>query len=143
MATEIRSCLLMLALAVLGAGCGGAIVRPPASFSGVVKLDDQPLKSGSIQFTSLRSGETAFANLDSAGRFRVEFPEADLGTDYQVTVGQPIPAEEVDAIDALTAPPPQIKNNVPAKYANRSTSRLSARLETQGENLVDFDLKTN
>lgn len=128
----------MALLALAGGGCGGISQRPPAFFSGTVTLDGQPLQAGSIQFTSLLSGESAYANLDSSGHFQVEFPEADVGTDYDVTIGQPI--QEVDAIDAMTATNPQAVNKVPARYANRGTSKLTAKLDQKGKNIVNFDL---
>jgi len=120
--------------------CSRTPIRPPASFSGTVTLDGQPLESGSIQFTSLFSGEAAYVNLDSSGHFNVEFPEADVGTSYDVTVGPPI--QEIDAIDAMSAPKSKSASKVPVRYANRGTSKLSAQLHQAGENAVNFDLTT-
>jgi len=139
MQSRIVKTLLPLAI-IIGTtlGCGKTSSRPSASFSGTVTLDGKPLQAGSIQFTSLESGESAYVNLDSSGHFKVEFPEADVGARYDVTVGQPI--QEVDAIDAMTAPAAKAVSKVPERYASRGTSKLSAKLDQMGENIVDFDL---
>ena len=138
----VRGAGLVGIVLVLLSGCGRTEIRPPGSFSGVVTLDEKPLESGSIQFTSLRSGEAAYCNLDTVGRYSVKFPEADLGTEYQVTVGQPI-EEEVDAIDSLSKPVSKAKNSVPVRYGNRGTSGLSATLKLSGDNQNDFHLQSS
>ncbi len=129
---------VLLLIPCLTAGCGRSADRPPATISGIVSLDGEPLKSGSIQLTSMKTGEAAYTNLDEAGKYRLEFPEADVGAEYQVTIGQPV----TDSPDALAAPVSTAKNNVPAKFANRATSGLTAQLQA-GENTQNFDLKSN
>lgn len=131
-----------LAACLVGlAGCGRAERRPPVTITGQVSLDGAPLSSGSIQFTSGKTGEAAYANLSSDGRYTVTFPAADVGAEYDVTVGPPI-EENVDAT-AIAEKPQQAKPKlIPRKYSDRTSSGLKAKIDKAGDNQFDFQLKT-
>ena len=131
---------LLAACLTLAAGCSDEAVRPPAAIAGIVTLGDEPLKSGSIQFTSPDTGESAYSNLDENGRYRVEFPAADVGALYEVTVG-PAVEEDVDATAVAENPQPRTESQVPQKYRQRTTSGLSFRLASEGENTYDVALE--
>ena len=62
-------CCLLVAV-LLAQGCSGdPNVRPSVEISGTVTLDGAPLQQASIQFTSSKSGESAYANLDENGNY--------------------------------------------------------------------------
>lgn len=132
----------LLACWVLLAGCGGDDDdRPTATIIGQVTLDGAPLSSGSIQFTSPKTGESAYANLDSEGRYRVTFPKADVGSDYDVTVGRAVDENQDPTALAEDMPKPG-PNPVPRKYSDRTTSGLKATIANPGENQFDVHLKS-
>ena len=87
-------CCLLVAV-LLAQGCSGdPNVRPSVEISGTVTLDGAPLQQASIQFTSSKSGESAYANLDENGNYSVSFPQADVGSAYEVTISPPVVEEE-------------------------------------------------
>ncbi len=121
------------------AGCKNANQRPAASISGRVTLDGAPLSAASIQFTSPKTGESAYANLDADGRYKVTFPQADLGADYEVSFGPPVD-EDVDATALAENPQPRATSPIPKKYTERTTSGLKANVATAGDNTFDVQL---
>jgi len=124
-----------------GCGAGSDDHRPTATLSGVVTLDGNPLPAGSIQFTSTRTGETAYANLSSDGRYLIEMPAVDVGTEYDVTIGPPI-EEDLDATALEENPPEKIRQLIPRKYSARTTSGLKVTIANAGANEFDFDLQS-
>ena len=123
----------------LSLGCAGGESRPSVELEGVVTLDGEPLPAGSIQFTSTKTGEAAYTNLDAGGHYQIEFPQADIGSEYEVTVGPPQDAD-LDATAIVENPPEQVADLVPMKYRDRTTSGLSVVIETEGKNTFDFAL---
>ncbi len=136
--TVHRYCGLAAWLIAL-AGCGDADVRPSASISGQILLDGVPLRDGSVQFTSPKTGETAYANLDGDGRYQVTFPRADVGAEYEVTVGVTV-EEDLDPVAITRNRSKGPLTLVPRKYSDRTTSGLTATITTAGENQFDFEL---
>jgi len=130
-----------LACVVTLAGCGGSDTRPEATITGQVLLDGSPLTAGSIRFTSTKTGESAYANLDGSGRYEVTFPEADVGSEYDVTVGAAI-EEELDATAIAENPPEKVRSRIPRKYSDRTTSGLKTTIATEGENQFDVELRS-
>lgn len=134
---------LLTGALLFAAGCASENeVRPPAVIAGAVTLDGEPLSSGSVQFTSPRTGESAFANLDGNGQYRVEFPAADVGATYDVTVGPEVNDNE-DATAMLENNQAPAESPVPAKYRDRATSGLTFTLTADGENTFDIPLSSN
>ncbi|QDS86469.1 hypothetical protein EC9_06310 [Rosistilla ulvae] len=131
--------LRLLASLVLLVGCGDSDPRQPATISGQVLLDGTPLSSGNIQLTSPKTGESAAVNLDNDGRYSVTFPKADIGADYEVTIGPP-QEEELDATALVENPPEKVVNLIPKKYSARTTSGLKTTLATAGENEFNVEL---
>jgi len=136
---EYGSSALLVAWFVLLAGCGGS--GSSATISGVVTLDGKPLPAGSVQFASTKSGQAAFANLEGDGRYSVVFPEADLGAEYEVTVGEPVD-DDVDATAIAENPPEKTKRRIPQKYSDRTTSGLKVTIANPGETEFNIDLQS-
>ncbi|WP_146594569.1 carboxypeptidase-like regulatory domain-containing protein [Novipirellula galeiformis] len=133
-------CLGWVASLALLVGCGGdGDARQAATISGQVLLDGAPLSVGSIQLTSPKTGESASANLDSDGRYSVTFPKADVGADYEVTLGPPV-EDDLDATALMENPPEKVRSLIPKKYTDRTTSGLKTTLEAAGENQFNVEL---
>lgn len=118
-------------------GCQGRSSRPPADIHGVVRLDGKPLEQASVHFTSPRTGESAYANVEPGGIYRIPFPEVDIGELYEIAVRKPIVEVEY-ATDAPTSQPKTTK--IPDKYANRRSSGLTFKIESGGPQTFDIDL---
>jgi len=135
---RIHAGLLLVIFGLLVTGCQGRGSRPPADIQGVVLLDGKPLEQASVHFTSPRTGESAYANVESGGKYRVPFPEVDIGEVYEVAVRKPIMDVEY-ATDAPMSQPKTVK--IPEKYANRRTSGLTFKIESGGPQTFDIELE--
>jgi len=123
-------------------GCGqSADDRPPVEITGTVTLDGKPLMTGVIQFTSSQTGESAYSPLDAAGNYWLEFPNADVGAEYAVTISPPID-ESGDALAAAENPAARQSSPIPRKYRDRTTSGLSVTIQQPGLNTFDFQLSS-
>ncbi|WP_417392225.1 carboxypeptidase-like regulatory domain-containing protein [Gimesia sp.] len=123
-------------------GCGGETdARPAVEIKGTVTLDGAPLQEASIQFTSPKTGESAYANLDASGQYSITFPKADIGSVYEITVTPPV-VDEQNAMALAEQPKEKTASSIPAKYASRTTSGLTTRIEQAGTHEANFDLKS-
>lgn len=135
------SLVLFISVSFL-AGCGGDTdSRPAVEIKGTVTLDGAPLQEASIQFTSPKTGESAYANLDQNGQYAITFPKADIGTDYEITITPPV-VEEENAMALAEQANKKPETKIPAKYSNRTTSGLTAKVEEAGTNEANFDLQS-
>lgn len=126
----------------LTVGCSSDTdARPPVEINGTITLDGTPLQEASIQFTSPKTGESAYANLDAGGQYTVTFPKADIGTEYEIAISAPVVNEE-NAMSLAEKPKEKTAAKIPAKYSNRTTSGLKAKIEQTGKNEFNFDLKS-
>jgi len=132
--------IILLSLVAAGTcltGCSGRRERPAASFHGIVTLDGKPLEEGSIHFTSPRTGEVAYVNLEKSGTYEVSFPEVDLGEEYEVAVAPTVITFESKAHTGFAR---SMNVKLPKKYMDRRTSGLRAKIEQPGKNQFDFVL---
>jgi hypothetical protein len=136
---------LLLVAIVSSSGCGpdeGRVRVYPVS--GTVLVNDQPAEGARVVFystTPADSGQklpTPSGMTDSSGEFRLDSYEVEDGApagDYQVTVVWPEP------------PPPNAtgiydqKDRLRGRYADRKTSKITARVESGGGEIPPFDLK--
>jgi len=120
-------------------GCKGkSDGRPSAQISGRVTLDGKPLSEGSIQFTSSKTGESAYSNLSDEGSYSIFFPSVDIGAEYAVTLGPPV--NDLEEQEAQAIKP--LRLMFPRKYTRRTSSGLTAKIEKLGDNEFSFDLKS-
>lgn len=132
----------LLFMTVLLVGCSGdSDARPAVEIKGTVTLDGSPLQQASIQFTSPKTGESAYANLNENGQYSIAFPKADIGSAYEVTISAPV-VEEENAMALAEQPQKKTTTKIPAQYSKRTTSDLSVRVEQAGTNEANFDLKS-
>lgn len=133
---------LLLVCSLWGQGCSGdPNARPAVEISGNVTLDGAPLQEASIQFTSSKTGESAYTNLDENGHYSVTFSEADVGSAYEVTISPPVVDEE-NAMALAEQPQAKATTKIPAKYSKRTTSGLIAQITEAGANQANFELKS-
>ena len=121
--------IVVLALAVTG--CRKEAADPNRTeVTGVVKFAGQPLPTGTIKFYAAElGGDTAM--IKGQGRYSLRLRPGS----YRVGV---VAQDGVDTMDAQNRPVPA-KNLVPAKYAEVTTSGLTATVE-RGKREVNFDL---
>ncbi|WP_339734343.1 carboxypeptidase-like regulatory domain-containing protein [uncultured Gimesia sp.] len=134
------ACLLFMTALLVGCS-GEADSRPAVEIKGTITLDGAPLQQASIQFTSPKTGESAYANLDADGNYSISFPKADIGAEYEISVTPPV-VEEENAMALAEIPKEKTATKIPAKYSNRSTSGLKTIIKQAGSNEADFELKS-
>ncbi|QDU73093.1 hypothetical protein Pan97_00600 [Bremerella volcania] len=137
LARHVRAGWIIAIFGLALVGCQGRSARPSADIQGVVRLDGKPLEQASVHFTSPRTGESAYANVEPGGTYRIPFPEVDIGELYEVAVRKPVVEVEY-ATDAPTSQPKTTK--IPDRYANRRTSGLTFKIESGGSQTFDIDL---
>jgi hypothetical protein len=125
---------VMLSLFVL-VGCGGK----PASVSGVVTLDGNPLERGMVGFAPTGGGMRAAGFIQSDGSYTLRTNrESGLNTgEYLVTVVSREPGEE----NPQGGPPMPGPYITPKHYAISSTSGLQFNVE-KGRNTIDIELSS-
>ena len=138
----IVTMLSLILITTSFSGCNGSTdSRPAVEINGTVTLDGDPLQEGSIQFSSPKTGESAYANLDANGHYSISFPQADIGTEYEIIVNPPV-VEEENAMALAEKPKAKSTMKIPAKYSNRTTSGLKAKIQQAGSNEANFELKS-
>ncbi|MEO1495751.1 MAG: hypothetical protein AAFV43_01245 [Planctomycetota bacterium] len=128
----------VVGLAMIG-GCGGPF---DAKLSGTVTLDGAALPSGKMMFTPMDAeGTTAYAGIDSSGRYRVQTGSA-FGIkpgEYSVTV---VARSKPDASKVVEGGPPQLGELLtPRWYGRPATSGITVNVEP-GSNSRDLELTT-
>ena len=131
-----RKLLGLTLLLFLFCGCGGGM---PATVSGKVTLDGQPLPTGNVAFHPVAGGPIAVGSIQSSGVYQVNTgTSAGLAPgEYQVTVlaTKDLPAE----IPGQAPLPPE--PITPAKYHNKETSGFQFTIKPGG-NMIDLPLKS-
>jgi len=140
--TFLGATLLLAALVVLVAGCGG---KGPRLYpgKGAVRINGEPAKDVNVLFTPVASPEAGATPLSPAavtgedGSFQLmSFKPSDGAPagDYQVTVIYPMNRfnKHLSGIDRLRG-----------KFANPQTSGLTAKVEPRSNDLPPFDLKAD
>lgn len=136
--------LLALVLLVVG-GCSRDRRPPlPKTFpvTGIVSFDGKPLSGATVMFNpTAGDGHGSIALTDATGRYKLTtFKPGDgvVPGDYKVAITK----IELGGSrsDSPTAVAPDPKNVLPAKYADDSTSGITAIVEAKPDNVFDFAL---
>jgi hypothetical protein len=135
--------ITILTLLVL-VGCGDGKLAT-VKVTGKVTLDGEPLAGASITFTPKTTGvgHPGYATTDASGIYKLQTSQgaADAGTtpgDYLVAIRK----VEVDP----DAPPPEpgyspkTRSVIPTRYAQPTTSELTATVENKRSNEFNFEL---
>ncbi len=129
-----RSLTLLVSLLCLGlAGCSSG-KGPVGYVAGNVTLQEKPLGSGYIAFSSSTKGLAAGANLNPAGEFKLTDPLPP--GDYIVTVTPPAAPPPL----SVPAGTPLPKSDIPEKYRSEKKTDLKFTIKA-GANKATFDLK--
>lgn len=135
-----RHIALSLAVALMLSvqpGCRDASQRETAAVHGTVTFRGQPLAGANIFFVTDK-GPRASADTDSQGRYRLMTYRTGDGAvpgDFNVGISKYV-ADPATAKD----PVPGMKNEIPEKYGNPTTSGLSAKVVAGKSNEFNFDL---
>jgi len=136
----VRHLTLSLVVAVVLSslpGCRDSNQRQTAAVHGKVTFRGQPLAGANIFFVA-EKGPRASADTDSQGEFRLMTYRAGDGAvpgDYKVGISKYV-ADPATAKD----PVPSMKNEIPEKYGNPTTSGLTAKVVAGKTNDFTFDL---
>ena len=144
-------CFVLVALLV---GCGetGDTNRPKTvPVTGSVTYNGQPVEGATVTFvTGGSGGRGALGTTDASGKFQLTTFEAGDGAipgSYKVTIakttGETAPMTQEDGVVVPpTGGPPttEVKDELPLKYKDASTSGLTADVKEGGDNQFTFDL---
>jgi len=123
-------------LPFLSVGCGGgADIGPTGEVEGTVTMAGEPLTAGSVAFYQPETGESGGAELDAAGKFKLETPIA-VGT-YQVSFQPPDAPQPDDEASGKMAT--ENAKMIPEGYQAGDTSDISATVK-EGPNTFTFEL---
>jgi hypothetical protein len=120
----------LLAPLTFAVGCGGG--PHTVSVSGRVAYRGEPVNSGAVTFFPA-TGRQVIAPI-SNGQYRTDLPPGDYTVVINVSTELPPGFKEGD-------PLPPAKIVLPAEYATRAKSTLSAEVGESGSQEVNFELK--
>lgn len=153
-----HSVLALLLLATVAIGCSDSAPDRPATVAatGKVTYKNEPVEGATVTFVPQDGGHAAVGVTDASGAFSLMTFVADDGAvpgSYKVKVAkfdasQQAPAGDASGLGEDQMPSGDVasqasapKNLLPDKYANVSTSGLTATVgESPDENVFDFSL---
>lgn len=142
---RIGSAVSLFSMLVL-AGCGGGGGDAPrvAPAGGVVLKEGQPLANVSVVFQP-GSGPIASGTTDAQGRFTLMTSKPGDGAtvgNHKVALSFSAPPPLSNSEEELAKAAAEAANSpVPAKYADVTTSGLTAEVKSDGKNDFTFEIK--
>jgi hypothetical protein len=137
--TRISRTAVVLLLMALVAGCGQD--SKLGSVHGTVRLDGNPLKSGSVQFTPA-AGRAATGTIQTDGTYTLgTYGSSDgalIGTHKVAIIAYDVSGPQRPAYEMINQ---KSKPLVPQRYMSVGTSGLTFDVKP-GENQADFDLNS-
>lgn len=128
--------LACLLAAVACCGCGTRAESELAPVIGIVLLDDQPLRSGTI-ITTPERGRGAEGTIDESGRFKLR--TRGLGEGAVVGTHRVAVIVTMDGGSVAANPEAEIKFAIPSRYAQADSSGL--QIDVQPNQVNDVMLK--
>lgn len=119
-------------------GCGQGRTSAGATASGTITVQGVPLSGGTVAFSPVGAGSSAFGHIHPDGTYEVETNSQTIGLapgDYQIAIYY-TPEETEDAAGNAVVG----ENPIARKYADFDRSGLKVTAQA-GENLFDFDLE--
>lgn len=126
---------LVVALAVLAAGCG----RDTGNVTGKVSYNGQPVSEGQVIFSDPEYGTHVVAKLQSDGSYAAHCTDGPGLWVGQYTVAVTPPVEEAPLGPAVARPRPKEYPNIPAKFRDPKTSPWKISVE-ESNPPFDYDL---
>lgn len=126
------SCIAAALLMALSVGCGSSA---PATVTGTVTLDGDPVEDALVMFTPLTGGRPAAGRTDAQGKYELVYSRSSDGAglgEHQVEITTADELEQDDGIEV-------IPERIPAEYNARS--ELTRNIE-KGANVFDFALES-
>jgi hypothetical protein len=118
-------------------GCSDGPQRLPVS--GTVRLDGQPLVSGSLLMTPLKSGPVAGCDIKD-GRFEMPLERGPGPGEYRVEITAYRPTGKKIYDSDFNVSTETLEPIVPARY--NTATELTATVSTETENKFKFDLES-
>jgi hypothetical protein len=133
-----RISILSLLLIAGGFGCGNSSDVQTVPVTGVVTFEGQPVDGATVYFAP-EKGPAARAETDEEGKFSLMTNRPGDGAvpgKFKVGIAKFVP-------DMKTAndPVPGMKNTLPDKYNNPTSSGLTATVDLKGNEPITFNLK--
>ena len=133
------SVLLSVGLVVLTlTGCGSGRTTAGATATGTITVEGVPLDGGTIAFSPINRGSSAFGKIASDGTYEVETDAQTIGLapgDYQIAIYyEPSETEDAQGNQVFG------QNPVAKKYGDFDRSGLMATV-SPGNNTFDLDLE--
>ena len=138
---------LTILIAVSLIGCGGSGAKlSTVKVTGIVTLDGAPVADASLIFVPKTQGQghSASGRTDADGRYQLTTPDGKAGAgttpgEYRVAITK----TELDS----DAPPSDrgapVRNLIPTRYAQASSSGLTATVKEEKVNEINFELTSN
>lgn len=154
----MRALLVVVVFGIVAAGCGSQVQtgsEPVYPVSGVVSYRGQPVAEADVTFFNAEKNRSAFGRTNAKGEYKLTTFSANDGAlegSHVVTIvkletlPETAPVADLESEDYVppgfeeTTPPKTPKSELPERYADQSTSGLTATIETAGPNQVDFEL---
>ncbi len=140
-----RLCSLVL-VALVAVGCGGGASDKPkvAAVSGTVTYKGQPVEGADVSFWKEGAPRAATGKTDAKGNFQLTTFDPNDGAiigNHTVTVVKVAAAATMNAADMAsgTTKAPEVKDPLPAKYADAKTSPLKSEVKA-GPNSPKLEL---
>jgi hypothetical protein len=143
----------------LGLGCAQEGVDRPATYpvTGTVTHNGEPVAGATVTFVSGAGGRSAAGVTDASGKYSlttfksgdgaalgqygVKIVKYEGGTgDAPGGAGEPLEPGGVEPVEGAEEAEQELKNLLPEKYAEPSTSGLNATV-AEGDNVFDFPLE--
>ena len=122
----LSSAISVVSTCLLAATVGCSDGRPArVPVSGIVKIDGQPLTTGTIRFVP-ETGRAAIGSIDKNGRF--------ILTCYELNDGVP-PGTHRISITATEPVGNKVRWHAPVKYSDHKTSGLTRQIDTPVDDL--------
>jgi predicted small secreted protein len=146
MKKNISTLLILLASALVVAGCNGNKGAKVAPVGGTVTQNGKPLSDVRIEFSKIDTGAMSFAETDAEGKFTLTHTHGKSGAEpgkYRVTIfqkGKPIP------LPAGTKPedvPEERRNQTSpdVPITNSDKSPIEIEISEKGDSNIVIDLK--
>ena len=139
-----RLCVLVVA-SLVAVGCGGGASDKPkcAPVSGTVTYKGQPVEGATVSFWTDKAPRAATGQTDAKGNFRLTTIDPNDGAiigSHTVTVVKAAPANTMTAADMASGKaPPEVKDPLPAKFADAKTSPLKFEVKS-GSNTAPLEI---